>query len=34
MNDSLCNLSAVELAAAVRTRKVSPVEVTGAVLVR
>lgn len=34
MNDSLSNLSAVELAAAVRARKVSPVEVTKAVLER
>ena len=34
MNDLLCNLSAVELAAAVRAKKVSPVEVTGAVLAR
>jgi aspartyl-tRNA(Asn)/glutamyl-tRNA(Gln) amidotransferase subunit A len=34
MNDSLCNLSAVEVAAAVRARKVSPVEVAGAVLKR
>jgi aspartyl-tRNA(Asn)/glutamyl-tRNA(Gln) amidotransferase subunit A len=34
MNESLCNLSAVELAAAVRARKVSPLEVTSAVLER
>lgn len=33
-NDDLCYLSAVELAAAIRTRDVSPVEVTEAVLAR
>lgn len=34
MGDALCNLSAIELAAAVRGKKVSPVEVTQAVLDR
>jgi hypothetical protein len=34
MNESFCHLSAVEIAAAVRNRRVSPVKFTGAVLER